>query len=81
VRDPATHLVALLGLFLLLPAGGARLSARASQRQGWRLATRARSAPTRSSTSAGRARRRRALVGGAARVAPALGQLAAGAAG
>src|SRR5439155_596738 len=28
VRDPATHLAALLGLFLLLPAGGARLSAR-----------------------------------------------------
>jgi len=27
VRDPATHLAALLGLFLLLPAGGARLSA------------------------------------------------------
>ena len=28
VRDPATHLAALLGLFLLLPAGGARLSTR-----------------------------------------------------
>ncbi|TMB46309.1 MAG: hypothetical protein E6J60_16555 [Deltaproteobacteria bacterium] len=28
VRDPATHLAGLLGLFLLLPAGGARLSAR-----------------------------------------------------
>ena len=28
VRDPATHLAALLGLFLLLPADGARLSAR-----------------------------------------------------
>jgi len=27
VRDPATHLAGLLGLFLLLPAGGARLSA------------------------------------------------------
>src|SRR5256884_1937364 len=28
VRDPATHLAAVLGLFLLLPAGGARLSVR-----------------------------------------------------
>ena len=37
VRDPATHLAALLGLFLLLPAAGARLSARRAAAAGLAL--------------------------------------------